>query len=217
MTHWPGLPGQDDEVLVLRSFRRNAAQVRQAQAASDRPQGPLRIDTGFLEQGEALAGYQRLSGPIRRALLERDRAAFVRAFAALERGREVDRGTLTRIDVAWRDVQQELDATVTLGGTTVARRQVLLDWLDALTFHNTHEFKDSYGGFLDHWGKAGEGMAADLAGRVAGAVLTLDATAAEVLEEPLMLPSPPPAPPLPDDRGWWSWLSGLLGRRDGTR
>jgi hypothetical protein len=67
------------------------------------------------------------------------------------------------IGQAWQTLQQELDTSVALGGGPVPRRQVLVEWLHAIAFHNTREFKDSYGHFLERWGRAAEAMAAELA------------------------------------------------------
>jgi hypothetical protein len=64
------------EATVLHAFRRNAVHVRAALARLEETARPTAIDTGLLEQGERFAGYQRLSGPVRRVLRLTDRIAF---------------------------------------------------------------------------------------------------------------------------------------------
>ncbi len=202
------------EPVILHGFRRNAAQIRQALDQLARAGGPVRVETGFIEQADRFAAYQRLAGPVRRAINPNDRVAYPRALEALRSTREATRETLEALGEAWAALENELASTVALGGDRVARRTVLSDWLDAVTFHNTREFKDSYGRFLDRWGKAAEGMAADLAESAARTVLVLDEAIAEAFDEPAILPPPAPAAPPPDTRRWWHRLFGRSERAE---
>ena len=205
-TDWRPPPPAVPETTVLHEFRRNAVHVRAALAMLDGAGGPVRMDTGFIEHAERFAGYQRLSVPVRRVLRPADRLAFPKAVTALRHAGGARPDTVRPIDQAWQTLQQELDSTVALGGSPVPRRQVLVAWLDAITFHNTREFKDSYGGFLERWGRAAEAMAAELADQTAHLVLRLDAIIADALDEPVELPPPPPFAPAPERTWWRRWL-----------
>ncbi len=205
---WRPPPPEVPETTLLHEFRRNAVHVREALARLEQVAGPVHVDTGFLEHAERFTGYQRLSAPVRRVLRPGDRLAFIRALTALRHAGGTPPDQSRALDQSWQALQQELDSTVALGGESVTRRQVLVAWLDAITFHNTREFKDSYGRFLDRWGKAAEAMAAELAGQVARAVLRLDELAASALEEPIELPPPAPFAPAPERTAWWKRLFG---------
>jgi hypothetical protein len=207
-TSWRPPPPIVPETTVLHEFRRNAVHVRAALARLEDTAGPMRMDTGFLDQAERFAGYQRLSGPVRRVLRSTDRIAFPKALTALRHAGGARPEAVRVIDQAWQTLQQELDSTVSLGGGPVPRRRVLVEWLDAITFHNTREFKDSYGHFLERWGRAAEAMAAGLAEDAAQAVLRLDELVASALDEPLHLPPPPPFAPPPERVSWWKRLFG---------
>jgi hypothetical protein len=207
-TPWRPPPPVVPEATVLHEFRRNAVHVRAALARLEATARPTATDTGFLEQRERFAGYQRLSGPVRRVLRSTDRIAFPKAVTALRHAGGARPEAVRVIDHAWQTLQQELDASVALGGGPVPRRQVLVEWLDAITFHNTREFKDSYGHFLERWGRAAEAMAAELAETTAQAVLQLDELVASALDEPLHLPPPPPFEPVAERLPWWQRLFG---------
>ena len=207
-TPWRPPPPVVPETTVLHEFRRNAAQVRQALIRLRDTAGPLRADAGFLDQADRFAAYQRLSIPVRRVLRATDRIAFPKALTALRHAGGARPEEIRVIGQDWQAVQQELESTVSLAGGSIPRRQVLVEWLDAITFHNTREFKDSYGQFLERWGRAAEAMAADLAEEAARAVLRLDELVASALDEPLDLPPPQPAAPPPGRLAWWKRLFG---------
>ena len=209
-----------DEARLVRSFRRNAAQIREAlahlddarRAAAAPPTAPV---MPFVRDPAELKHYQAFAIPLRRALNAADRASFARTRAAfaLAPGRPADR--LGTLDAEWAGFQQELDSMVTLGGAPRARRAILHAWLEAVSFHDPLDKQNTYAALLEHWGTAAEGAAAPLAQRAAALVLQLDQTAAEVLDEPLFMPradpaaSLPPAPPAP--RSWWRRLLGTSG------
>jgi hypothetical protein len=205
---WRPPPPEVPETTTLHEFRRNAVHLRDALARLAQVAGPVRMDTGFLDHTERFAVYQRLSTPVRRVLRPGDRIAFTRALTALRHAGGTPPDQSRALDERWQALQQDLDSSVTLGGEPVTRREVLAAWLDAITFHNTREFKDSYGRFLDRWGKAAEGMAAELAEQIAHTALRLDELAASALEEPLELPPPPPFAPPPGRTTWWRRLFG---------
>jgi len=195
----------------VRSFRRNAVHVRQALAGLERHSGTLSVDSGYLGDEGIIEHYKRVSIPIRRALNHNDRASFASALAELESQPAAPGHLLEPAVSAWSALQQELDSQVGLGGTRVARRQILSDWLDAAAFYDRLDRDRAYDHLIDRWGKAAEGIGTELMARAAQAVLLLDEAAAAALGEPVVLPPPPKtAPPPPDpDEPWWKRLLKL--------
>lgn len=188
---------------ALRSFRRNAVHVRKALEFMAQEPGQVGVEGGYLQDAGLMERYKRLSIPVRRALNPSDRASFAQALEALS-------GTdgLARTAAAWKILQDELDSTVGLGGEKVRRRQILSDWLDAAAFYDTLERDRAYDRLIDLWGKAAEGIGAQLTEQAAEVIIQLDEAAAVALGEPLILPPPPktpPPPPDPDER-WWKKL-----------
>jgi hypothetical protein len=165
------------------------------------------MDDGFVESSDRLAEYQARAGLVRRVLQPSDRIALGRALTALRHHGGLMPEDLRALDRAWHDLGQELDSTITLDGAAITRREVLLDWLAAATFHNHREFKDSYGRFLDRRGRAAERIAAELTDQIGGLVLRIDASIAAALDEPIDLPPAPRFVPA-DDRPWWKRLFG---------
>lgn len=178
---------------ALRSFRRNAVHVRKALEF-------MAQDAGLMER------YKRLSIPVRRALNPSDRASFAQALEALSGA-----DGLARTATAWKELQDELDSTVGLGGGKVPRRQILSDWLDAAAFYDTLERDRAYDRLIDLWGKAAEGIGAQLTEQAAVVIIQLDEAAAVALGEPVILPHPPKTPPPPParDEKWWKRLLGI--------
>ena len=200
-TAWRPPPPVVADATVLHEFRRNAAHLRQALAQQPGDTGPPRLGTPSLGS-EHLTAYQRQAGPVRRALRPSDRIALERALLALRHHGGLMPDALRALEQARHGLEQELDSTVSLGGAAVTRRQLLADWLDATTFHNGREFKDSYGRFLDRWGQAAEAIAIELLAEVARLVLRIDDAMASALDEPLELPPPPPFVSAAE-RPWW--------------
>jgi hypothetical protein len=220
-----------EEAALLRSFRRNAAHIRNALARLDHH----RADAGLPTNGEPrpsadtqpasgphpqLKRYQAFAIPLRRALKPSDRASYERTRAAFAYapGRPAQR--LGDLDREWAALEAELNSSITLGGGSMTRRTVLHEWLDAVAFFDPLDRQNTYDALLDRLGHAAEGVAAPLADRAANLVLRLDAAAAEVLEEPLVLPGPVPMrrtpPPPPPPAPWWRRLfrgSGASNRR----
>lgn len=189
---------------MLNGFRHNASHIREGLERLSRTDGSLRVDSPErVHQDPRFLCYQRLAGPVRRALRPTDRVSFQRVMEETRVTAGAPHKVLAEITVAWQALQQELDSTVALGGSPVERRRILHDWLDAVTFSNQREFKDSYGAFLARWDKAGEGLAAQLTEQAAAIVLRLDEVLAEMLEEPLVLPPPPPFVDTAEHRTWW--------------
>ena len=146
---------------ALRSYRRNVVHVRQALELLEREAGRMQVDGGYLQDEGVRERYKRLSIPVRRALNGSDRASFVQAIAAI--GPDGAAGDLrVRAEVAWQKLQQELSSTVVLGGEKVARRQILLGWLDAAAFYDQLDRDRAYDQLVDRLGKAAEGMGAQL-------------------------------------------------------
>ena len=190
-------------VEALRSFRRNAVHVRQAQEFMAQEPGQVDVERGYLQDAGLMERYKRLSIPVRRALNPSDRASFAQALEALSGA-----DGLARTAAAWKTLQDELDSTVGLGGGRVPRRRILSDWLDAAAFYDTLERDRAYDRLIDQWGKAAEGIGAQLTEQAAEVILQLDEAAAAALGEPVILPPPPktpPPPPDPDDK-WWKRL-----------
>jgi len=188
---------------VLRSFRRNAVHVRNALDFMAKEPGQVSVERGYLQDAGLIERYKRLSIPVRRALNPSDRASFAQTLEALA-------GTdgLAGISDEWQRLQEELDSTVGLGGGKVPRRQILADWLNAVAFYDTLERDRAYDRLIDRWGKAAEGIGAQLTEQAANVIVQLDAAAAAALGEPVILPPPsktPPPPPDPDEK-WWKRL-----------
>jgi len=188
---------------VLRSFRRNAVHVRQALEYMAREPGQVGVERGYLQDSGLMERYKRLSIPVRRALNPSDRASFSQALAAL-----AGTGGLSDIEASWQRLQMELDSLVGLGGGKVSRRQILSDWLDAAAFYDALERDRAYDRLIDRWGKAAEGIGAQLTEQAGHIIVQLDDAAAAALGEPVILPAPqktPPPPPDPDEK-WWRKL-----------
>jgi hypothetical protein len=193
---------------TLRSFRRNAVHVRQALDLLQSEAGRLQVDSGYLTDEGLLDRYKRLSIPVRRALNPGDRASFDQALTALAGDPAVARTTLEPVAQAWKRLQQELDSQVGLGGVRVARRKILAGWLDAAAFYDKLDRDRAYDHLIDQWGKAAEGIGAQLMEDAARVIVELDDQAATALGEPVILPPPtktPPPPPDPKER-WWARL-----------
>ena len=188
---------------ILRSFRRNAVQVRQALALPAADSGKVNVDGGYLQDANAIERYKRLSIPVRRALNPTDRASFAQALTSLE-------GASTGVAVPhvaaeWQHLQQELDSTVGLGGGKVPRRQILAGWLEAAAFYDKLERDRAYDRMIDQWGKAAESIGVQLTEEAARVIILLDELAASALGEPVILPPPaktPPPPPDPKEPFW---------------
>ena len=193
----------------LRSFRRNAVHVRQALDLLEHEPGKMQMDGGYLQDAGLLERYKRLSIPVRRALNGSDRASFAQALSALQATGTPDE-LQTRAAAAWQKLQQELDSTVVLGGAKVPRRQILGGWLDAAAFYDQLERDRAYDHLIDQWGKAAEGIGAQLMDDAARVILLLDEVAAGALGEPVVLPPAPKMPPPPPDpkESWWRRLFG---------
>lgn len=188
---------------ALRSFRRNAVHVRKALEFMAQEPGQVGVERGYLQDAGLMERYKRLSIPVRRALNPSDRASFAQALASLSGA-----DGLARTTAAWKRLQDELDSTVGLGGGKVLRRQILSDWLDAAAFYDTLERDRAYDRLIDQWGKAAEGIGAQLTEQAAEVIIQLDEAAAVALGEPVILPPPPktpPPPPDPDEK-WWKRL-----------
>jgi hypothetical protein len=193
---------------TLRSFRRNAVHVRQALDLLQSEAGRLQVDSGYLTDEGLLDRYKRLSIPVRRALNPGDRASFDQALTALAGDPAVARTTLEPVAQSWKRLQQELDSQVGLGGVRVARRKILAGWLDAAAFYDKLDRDRAYDHLIDQWGKAAEGIGAQLMEDAARVIVELDDQAAAALGEPVILPPPtktPPPPPDPKER-WWARL-----------
>jgi hypothetical protein len=204
-----------EEAPLVRSFRRNAAHIREALDRVERARhddGPPTDGTRGLPDVHLQVGartrrlkhYQAFAIPLRRALNATDRAAFARTRAAFAYapGRPAQR--LGDLDREWASLQQELDATVTLGGGPMRRGEILHAWLEAVSFFDPLDKQTTYDQLLDRLGHAAEGIATPLADRAAHLVLQLDEAAAGVLDEPLILPRSAPAGPAPRPASsWW--------------
>jgi len=188
---------------ALRSFRRNAVHVRKALEFMAQEPGQVGVERGYLQDAGLMERYKRLSIPVRRALNPSDRASFAQALEAL-----AGQDGLARTSAAWVKLQDELDSTVGLGGGKIPRRQILSDWLNAAAFYDTLERDRAYDRLIDQWGKAAEGIGAQLTEQAADVIIQLDEAAAAALGEPIILPPPrktPPPPPDPDEK-WWKRL-----------
>ena len=198
----------------LKSFRRNAVHVRQALELMQKDAGRFEVDGGHLRDEGLLERYKRLSIPVRRALNATDRASFVQALAAL--GDLHLRGTPSpAIVTAWTTLQQELDSLVGLGGSKVARRQILGGWLEAAAFYDKLDRDRAYDRLIDQWGTAAEGIGSQLMEDAARVIVLLDDAAAAALGEPIILPPPTKTPPPPPDpkEPIWTRIRQALGRK----
>ncbi|HEX5215793.1 MAG TPA: hypothetical protein VFV98_10045 [Vicinamibacterales bacterium] len=196
---------------VLKSFRRNAVHVRQALEVFEKDAGRVEVEGGYLQDAGLIERYKRLSIPVRRALNPNDRASFAQSLQDLAETAGVDRAELGSIRAAWDKLQQELDSLVGLGGGKVPRRQILMAWLEAAAFYDKLDRDRAYDQMINEWGKAAEGIGAQLMEDSARVILRLDEAAASALGEPVILPPPvktPPPPPDPNEK-WWRRLFGL--------
>jgi len=196
---------------VLKSFRRNAVHVRQALEVFEKDAGRVEIEGGYLQDAGLIERYKRLSIPVRRALNPTDRASFAQSLQDLAETAGVDKAELGSIRAAWAKLQQELDSLVGLGGSKVPRRQILMAWLEAAAFYDKLDRDRAYDQMINEWGKAAEGIGAQLMEDSARVILRLDEAAASALGEPVILPPPvktPPPPPDPNEK-WWRRLFGF--------
>ncbi len=196
---------------VLKSFRRNAVHVRQALEVFEKDAGRVEVEGGYLQDAGLIERYKRLSIPVRRALNPTDRASFAQSLQDLAETAGVDKAELGSIRAAWAKLQQELDSLVGLGGSKVPRRQILMAWLEAAAFYDKLDRDRAYDQMINEWGKAAEGIGAQLMEDSARVILRLDEAAASALGEPVILPPPvktPPPPPDPNER-WWRRLFGF--------
>ncbi len=199
---------------ALRSFRRNTVHVREALDLFKPAEGDARkvgVEGGYLQDAGMVERYKRLSIPVRRALNPTDRASFAQALADIKES-PCPRETRHAIDDAWKALQAELDSGVQLGGGRVPRRQILTAWLDAAAFYDSLEREHAYDKLIDEYGKAAESIGAELTEHAVRVILMLDEAAADVLEEPVILPhatKTPPPPPDPKD-SWWKRVISIL-------
>jgi len=196
---------------VLKSFRRNAVHVRQALEVFEKDAGRVEVEGGYLQDAGLIDRYKRLSIPVRRALNPTDRASFAQSLQDLAETAGVDKAELGSIRAAWAKLQQELDSLVGLGGSKVPRRQILMAWLEAAAFYDKLDRDRAYDQMINEWGKAAEGIGAQLMEDSARVILRLDEAAASALGEPVILPPPvktPPPPPDPNEK-WWRRLFGF--------
>ncbi len=196
---------------VLKSFRRNAVHVRQALEVFEKDAGRVEVEGGYLQDAGLIERYKRLSIPVRRALNPTDRASFAQSLQDLAETAGVDKAELGSIRAAWAKLQQELDSLVGLGGSKVPRRQILMAWLEAAACSDKLDRDRAYDQMINEWGKAAEGIGAQLMEDSARVILRLDEAAASALGEPVILPPPvktPPPPPDPNEK-WWRRLFGF--------
>ena len=194
---------------ILRSFRRNAVHVRQALALLHDPPGRLEVDHGYLQDAGLVERYKRLSIPVRRALNDGDRASVAQALAAMGEPAQRADARLDATAALWRQLQNELDSRLALGGGQMPRRQILGAWLDAAAFYDKLERDRAYDRLIERWGKAAESIGVQLTEAAAQLVVQLDELVAAALDEPVILPPPqktPPPPPDPKERWWRRFL-----------
>jgi len=187
---------------ILRAFRRNVLQVREALALLEAEKGKLSVEGGHLPDASVVQRYKRLAIPMRRALNPADRASFVEALGALEPTGEA-RQRLPAITAAWEGLQAELDSPLALGGAKVPRRQILTAWLTAAAFYDPLDRDRAYDKLIDQYGTAIQGICTDLTDDAARVLLMMDEAAAESLGEPVE-PEPTPPPVVkPEKEPWW--------------
>ena len=193
---------------ALRAFRRNAVQVRQGLEGLTHQEGRLQVDRGQIRDANLIERYKRLAIPVRRVLNPTDRVAFADAMKttrALISTGNMPAPELAEAERGWTSLQTELNSTVSLGGTKVARRKILAGFLDAAAFYDQHDRDKAYSEFIEGWGTAAEGLGGQLTEDAARVIVQLDTAAASALGEPVILPPPektPPPPPDPKEPLW---------------
>lgn len=190
---------------ILRSFRRNAVHVRDALALTPAASEPLEVSDGYIRDNGRLERYKRLAIPVRRALSQTDRAGFDQAYTALRETWVGRSDGVKSAKASWDALQQELGSIVAFDGGKMARREILRAWLDAAAFRDPLNHDDTYAVLMARWGPAAESLGTQLTEEAARIVLLLDESAAEALEEPVILPPPvkTPAPPRDRPERWW--------------
>jgi hypothetical protein len=198
---------------TLRAYRRNAVHVRQGLARLQEDAGRVQVDGAYLQNEGLIERYKQVSIPVRRALNPTDRVSFAQALESLREATGVTTATgATDIDAvtrSWTKLQTELDTIVGLGGGRIPRRQILAGWLDAAAFYDKLERDRAYDTLMDQWGKAAEGIGAQLMEDAARVIVDLDDVVADALGEPRILPPPvktPPPPPDPKEPFWKRWF-----------
>jgi hypothetical protein len=201
---------------TLRAYRRNAVHVRQGLARLQEDAGRVQVDGGYLQNEGLIERYKQVSIPVRRALNPTDRASFAQALDTVQSETHVSDpagsgDAVASAARAWSKLQTELDTIVGLGGGKVPRRQILAGWLDAAAFYDKLERDRAYDKLMDQWGKAAEGIGAQLMEDAARVIVDLDDVVADALGEPRILPPPvktPPPPPDPKESFWKRWFGG---------
>src|SRR5262245_49566992 len=194
--------GLETVSTILRGYRRNVLQVREALESPEAEKGRAAVDGTHLQDASVVERYKRLAIPMRRALNPADRASFVEALGALQPTGEA-RQRLPAITTAWGELQAELDSPLALGGAKVPRRQILAEWLTAAAFYDSLDKDRAYDRLIDQYGPAIQGICTDLTDDAARVLLLMDEAAAEALGEPVE-PEPPEAPPpKPEKETWW--------------
>ncbi len=178
--------------------------VRQALDALAPESGQVQVEGGYIEDAGQIERYKRLSIPVRRALINAERASISAALAELP----PDADACRRARDAWDRLREELDSTVVLGGAKVQRREILLGWLEAAAFYDKLERDRAFDHLVDRLGKAAEAIGAQLMEDAARVIVLLDEAAAAELGEPVILPPPAKTPPPPPDPNepWWRRL-----------
>ena len=196
---------------IVRTFRRQAQDIRRALAALEEPSSARRMVDGYIEVDRWLERYRRLCVPVRRTFLDHDKASF--RFSSMILRRHDDPELRARAEAATRayqDVLSQLARETVLGGRRVKGTEMVKAWLDAAVFYDSTDSRKPYEEMLGTLGKAVEGLAAEYTEDLARAVLLLDEVAAAAMGEPLVLPDPEPAKPPPAEpsrfRRWWPRL-----------
>jgi hypothetical protein len=189
------------EQETVRTFRRQAQDVRRALTALDeRPAGRRMVD-GYIEIERWLERYRRLCVPVRRTFLDHDKASFRQSSAILRRHADPDlRAAAERANRAYEEILTELGRETVLGGRRIKGAEMVKAWLDAAVFYDSTDRRKQYDEMLATLGKAVEGLAAEYTEDLGRAVIGLDEVAAAALGEPLLPPDPEPPNPEPAKR-----------------
>lgn len=185
------MPIPDSARAALRVFHGVAAEVAAGCAARESRGRSLKVVHGYLHD-EAPDAFRQMCVPLRRMLLPTDKANLAAVCRLLA---DLDAFELrARADDICRDyatLVEELETPINFGGRRVLRGDIFRAWLDRTIFYDDAEKCRPFEQMADELGHSIHPTVEELADRMAGQILALDAL---LVEGGILPPNPPPAP-----------------------